>query len=184
MPRPVQWLIDKALADVALEVRIQTGEGLTDGAVQAIARTAVQSVLRLLPEITQLPRSSPDTGHGLSDPLDPDLGGLRTGAVDDDSNLIDTRFVIMLGQVHTALVGAANVALGESRMGYVLQLDGRINQTEEHVRFAYLMEPDGAASVIAEIIALSIRAGVMPSAQLSRSVTEQLNRRIQEGPTP
>lgn len=81
------------------------------------------------------------------------IGGSAFGRNDA---IIDTKAAVLLGEVHVALVGAARPTGVESVVG--LELSGRVNHSSEQHEVLYLMNADGAAAIVSELVGLASRA--------------------------
>lgn len=105
-------------------------------------------------------------GPGPTDPRrgdDPDsIVEKEPGATDpheQDSVLVDTENAVLVGDMWVTALGAGrdNDPTLEPVIG--LQLGGRINKTDEAVRHLYLLNPDGAAALVSEVMGLASRLG-------------------------
>lgn len=81
------------------------------------------------------------------------IGGSAFGRGDA---LIDARRAVLLSDVHVVIVGAARNTGVETVIG--LQLGGRINHSNDQHEALYLMDADGAAGIISELLGLAGRA--------------------------
>lgn len=70
--------------------------------------------------------------------------------------LIDTSGAVLLGGVHVAVVGAGRSTGVETVIA--LELSGRVNHSPELVDHLYLMDADGAAAIISDLVGLAERA--------------------------
>lgn len=98
------------------------------------------------------------------------IGGSAFGQGDA---LIDTTGAILLGAVHVAAVGAARQDGVETVLA--LELDGRVNHTTMQVEHLYLLDADGAAAIISELLGLAGR--------IDHRFLDQLLTRIKNLPT-
>jgi hypothetical protein len=96
---------------------------------------------------------------GVADPRR--LGGdIRDfgGPHDQDAVLIDTTDCVLLD--HTEVCVMDTVRAGErGEQAIFMNLDGRINNRTDRVRVGYVLNTDGAAAIITELLALADRAG-------------------------
>jgi hypothetical protein len=72
------------------------------------------------------------------------------------------RNAVLLDTTNAVLLDASDVCLMETTGGSVvlaMLLEGRINKTPERARNLYLMNEDGAAALVSELIALAHRIG-------------------------
>jgi hypothetical protein len=77
------------------------------------------------------------------------------GPHDADSVVVDATNAVLLDSSTVSLVGSP----GESKPYLAVLLEGRINKTTERARNLYLMNEDGAAALVAELMALAHRIG-------------------------
>jgi hypothetical protein len=76
-----------------------------------------------------------------------------------DSVTVDTSRAVLLDDLWvTAMLGVRDGEVGD-RPNLAVQLGGRINQTADRASVLYLMDEDGAAAIIAELMALISRLG-------------------------
>ncbi|WP_449408037.1 hypothetical protein [Microbacterium maritypicum] len=81
------------------------------------------------------------------------IGGSAFGRGDA---LIDTDKAVLLGNVHVAIIGAARQTGVETVIG--LELSGRVNHSTDEHEHLYLMDADGAAAIISDLLGLAGRA--------------------------
>lgn len=81
------------------------------------------------------------------------IGGSAFGQNDA---IIDTRGAILLGNVHVAVIGAVDPT--GARTMLALELGGRVNKTTTNTETLYLLDTDGAAVLVSEILGLAGRA--------------------------
>lgn len=86
---------------------------------------------------------------------DPIIGGSPHGEGDA---LVDARSAVLLDAVEVVLLDTKRPEDGVSML---LSLAGRINYADDRVTHAYLMNGDGAAGIVAELVMLAHRAGAM-----------------------
>lgn len=89
------------------------------------------------------------------------IGGSAFGRGDA---LIDTRSAVLLEGVDVAVVGAVRKDGVETIIG--LELSGRVNHSTERSDVLYLLDADGAAAIISELLGLAGRADPSFLAQL------------------
>ena len=77
------------------------------------------------------------------------------GPHDADSVIIDSHNAVLLDHSTVSLVGSP----GEPRPYLAVLLEGRVNKTSDRARNLYLMNEDGAAALVTELIALAHRIG-------------------------
>jgi hypothetical protein len=85
----------------------------------------------------------------------PIIGGSPTGRGDA---LLDARAAVLLDAVEVALVDTKRK--GEA-VAMMLTMGGRINYSDERVTHAYLLNGDGAAGIVSELIQLVQRCASM-----------------------
>lgn len=81
------------------------------------------------------------------------IGGSAFGRGD---SLINTEGAVLLGDVHVAVVGALRQNGAETIIA--LQLAGRVNHSTDQHQALYLLDADGAAAIISELLGLAGRA--------------------------
>lgn len=86
---------------------------------------------------------------------DPIIGGSPHGQGDA---LVDARSAVLLEAVEVVLLDTKRP---EDGVTMLLSLAGRINYADDRVTHAYLLNGDGAAGIVAELVALAQRAGAM-----------------------
>ena len=77
------------------------------------------------------------------------------GPHDANSVVIDATDAVLLDSSLVTLVGSP----GDPKPYLAMLLEGRINKTTERARNLYLMNEDGAAALVSELIALAHRIG-------------------------
>jgi hypothetical protein len=100
-----------------------------------------------------------------------DGGPHETGGV-----LLDTRNAILLNDVTVSTVDPEGG--GRGREYFAMLLAGRINQTRDDAQVLFIMNTDGAAAVVTQLLALLVRARVNPGV-LDQYVLD-LRRRLDE----
>ena len=81
------------------------------------------------------------------------------GPYDENAVLVDTRNAVILEGTEVAIVGAVRKGVLDEKPIMSLVMLGRINKTDERVQVLYLMNHDGAAALVTELIGLAARAG-------------------------
>lgn len=77
------------------------------------------------------------------------------GPHDRNSVIVDTSNAVLLDGTTVSLVQTKSSATPV----LALLLEGRINQTPDRARNLYLMDGDGAAAIVSELVALAYRTG-------------------------
>lgn len=90
---------------------------------------------------------------------------------------VDVTRAVLLDQTAVVLVGTATWGQGAGR-AIGLELGGRINKSEARTSVLYLMDEDGAAALVSELIGLAYRAG------MGDRFAELLEERFKAMPTP
>lgn len=103
---------------------------------------------------------------GFTDPRQPGPVSLGREAV-----LLDMSKAVLLDVVIAAMAHLSRDGAPEEN-AVALTLGGRINQTQDYARVLFLFDPEGAASIIAELLALFGRAG--EEALITRLVEQKL----------
>lgn len=85
-----------------------------------------------------------------------DGGPHETGGV-----VLDTRNAILLNDVTVSTVDPEGG--GRGREYFAMLLAGRINQTRDDAQVLFIMNTDGAAAVVTQLLALLARANVSPA---------------------
>lgn len=81
------------------------------------------------------------------------IGGSAFGRGDA---LIDATTAILLADVHVAIVGAGRSTGVETVIA--LELSGRINHSTEQHEALYLLDADGAAAIVSDLLGVAGRA--------------------------
>lgn len=122
------------------------------------------------PVVGDLQRLAQPTGVG--DPRR--LGGSMAGpggSRERGAVLLDLTDVVLLGGMEVCTVD--QVRAGESQGPAIfMTLSGRINKTSDHTQVGYIMDTDGAAALITELLALADRHGVEMLDDVTRRLTE------------
>lgn len=77
------------------------------------------------------------------------------GPRDENAVVIDTTDAVLLDYSETALMGVP----GQESPVLALLMEGRINKTTDRAKNLYLMNEDGAAALVSELVALGYRIG-------------------------
>ena len=120
---------------------------------------------------------------GVPDPRE--LGGGIAGPggpYDRHGVVIDTRNAVLLDGTNVSLVEGRRSQPGApaSELLFALELQGRINRTEDRAQVLYLFGADGLAGIVTELLAVAARAG---APELVGEVLERLEARVKETPT-
>lgn len=99
-----------------------------------------------------------------------DGGSHETGGV-----VLDTRNAILLNDVTVSTVDPEGGGRGKEY--FAMLLAGRINQTNESGQVLFIMNTDGAAAVVTQLLALLARADVSPAIH---TYIADLRRRLDE----
>jgi hypothetical protein len=87
-----------------------------------------------------------------------ELGGDIAGPKDQpfarDTQLVDTRRAVLLGQTDVAMVKDST-----GRDICTILLQGRVNRSQEHSKVLYLTGADGMAALVTELIGVATRMG-------------------------
>lgn len=100
------------------------------------------------------------------------LGGSMTGPGgphDQGGLIIDTTDVVLLDEADVCTVGMVRRGTDQGE-GVYLQLGGQINRTSRRTQVGFVTDTDGAAMLIAELLAIADRHG----ADLLRDLTRRL----------
>lgn len=93
------------------------------------------------------------------------LGGAISGPggpYAENAVVIDTRNAVILEACEVAIVGAVRKGVLDPKPISTLVLRGRINKTDKRVQALYLLNEDGAAGIVTQLIGLASRAGWGP----------------------
>lgn len=101
------------------------------------------------------------------------IGGTPQGQGDA---LVDTTRAVLLDG--SSVVQMTNPSDGREIIG--LMLEGRLNRQTERARVLFLLEPDGAAAVVSELVALA-RRGNDKGAEFDRLLADRLQKLHEEG---
>ena len=81
------------------------------------------------------------------------------GPFDENAVVIDTRNAVILEATEVAIVGAIRHGVLDPKPITALVLRGRINKTSERVQALYLLNEDGAAGIVTELVDVAACAG-------------------------
>ena len=73
--------------------------------------------------------------------------------------MIDATDAVLIDGCEVALIGAVRDGTLDEMPSLFVIMRGRINKTSERSQIGYLMNEDGAAALVTEIMALATRAG-------------------------
>lgn len=113
-----------------------------------------------------------------SDPRN--LGGSISGPggpYDEDSVFIDTTNAVLLEACEVAIFGAVRQGVLDDKPICALVMRGRVNKTPDQVQVLFMMNEDGAAALVTQIIGLQSRAG------WSEEFLERVRERMADMPT-
>lgn len=97
-----------------------------------------------------------------------DVRGQVMGAIigDGPDVLLDAERAVLLQGLEVCLVNAAKRLVDNTQRGapetevmLAMRLDGRVNKSKEQASILFLMDADGAAAVVTELVALAARIG-------------------------
>lgn len=100
-----------------------------------------------------------------------DGGAHETGGV-----ILDTRNAVLLQDVTVSTVDPSSGGRGKEY--FAMLLAGRVNQTQDNAEVLFIMNTDGAAAVVTELLALLVRARVTPG--VIDQYVQDLRRRLDE----
>jgi hypothetical protein len=120
--------------------------------------------------------------HGASDPRGSrgDIAG-PGGPFDRDAVVVDTTNAVILDYSTVSTVEA--VRGGETETVIALMLEGRVNRSTDRTRVLYLMNGDGAAAIVTELLGIAKRAERGGDSQLADEFRGRLGERWDEMPT-
>ncbi len=81
------------------------------------------------------------------------------GPYDENAVVLDTNRAVLLESCEVAVLGGIRGGVLDEKPITGLVLHGRINKTDERVQALYLMNEDGAAGIVTELIGVASRAG-------------------------
>ena len=121
----------------------------------------------------------------LHDPTDPrrpggDIAG-PGGPYNRDSVVVDTTNAVLLDGT---TVSTVETHLGDEReVAFAMMLEGRVNKTQNRSRVLYLINADGAAAIVTELLGLAKRAERLGDPTLADELRQRLGERWEEMPT-
>lgn len=98
------------------------------------------------------------------------------GPYDKDAVVIDTGNAVLLDGAVVAIVGGVRDGVLDDKPIAALTLQGRVNRTTDRVQVLFLMNEDGAAGIITELI------GVMSRGGWGQEFRDLLQKRMKEMP--
>lgn len=105
------------------------------------------------------------------------------GPYDEDAVVVDMTNAVLLDYSTVSLVGLVRAG-GENETGVVLMLEGRVNKTRDRrTRVLYVMNGDGAAAIVTELLGIAKRAERGGDGQLAAELRQRLGERWDEMPT-
>lgn len=121
--------------------------------------------------------------HGARDPRGRhgDIAG-PGGPYDEHAVVVDTTNAVILDYSTVSLIGFVRGGK-EDETGVGLMLEGRINRTQDRTRVLYLMNGDGAAAIVTELLGVAKRAERGGDGQLAAELRQRLGERWDEMPT-
>lgn len=96
------------------------------------------------------------------------------GAHDLGAVVLDTSRAVLLGAVNVCSVDGRDDAVA-------MLLSGRINRSTDHADVLFLMDSDGLAAILTEVVALMGRAGDPRAAELRRLIGERFTALDRQG---
>lgn len=114
-------------------------------------------------------------------PLGGDIAG-PGGPYDRDAVVVDTTNAVIMDYSEVSIVhlGRRN---GPSEAAVALRLDGRINRTADRTRVLYILNGDGVAALITELLGVVKRAEKAGAPELANELRSRLGERWDEMPT-
>jgi len=73
--------------------------------------------------------------------------------------VLDTSKAVLLDGMEVCLVGPPRDATSEQDLMLAMRLDGRVNRTDDRASIMFLLNEDGAAAIISELLDLATRIG-------------------------
>lgn len=111
--------------------------------------------------------------NGLTDPRQ--LGGTMVDAADDPHSrgtvFLDLTDAVLLGHVDVCTVDTVRAGELGGQVAF-MTLSGRVNKTRDQVQVGFVLDPDGAAAIITELLALADRFGPELLDDTTRRLTE------------
>lgn len=81
------------------------------------------------------------------------------GPYDENAVVIDVRNAVILDGSGVAIVGGVRDGVLDDKPIAALTLQGRVNKTTDRVQILFLMNEDGAAGIITQLIGVMSRGG-------------------------
>jgi hypothetical protein len=103
------------------------------------------------------------------------------GPYERDGVIIDTTDAVLLdfSTVSTVELHRPN----ESEVGFAMMLEGRVNKSSDRSRVVYLLNADGAAALVTELLGLAKRAENIGDRRLADKLRKRLGERWDEMPS-
>jgi hypothetical protein len=103
------------------------------------------------------------------------------GPYDRHGVVVDTSDAVLLDGSQVALIEARRSAPGAppSELAFALELQGRVNRTQDRANVLYVLNADGLAALVTELLAVATRAG---ATDLLTEVLERVQKRWEEVP--
>lgn len=98
------------------------------------------------------------------------------GPYDKDAVLIDMRNAVILDACEVAIVGGVRDGILDDKPIAAVVLRGRVNKTSDRVQILFLMNEDGAAGIITQLV------GVMSRGGWGQEFKDRLQERMKEMP--
>jgi hypothetical protein len=99
------------------------------------------------------------------------------GPYDENAVVVDTERAVILEAVEVAVVGGVRHGVLDPKPITALVLRGRINKTTERVQMLFLLNEDGAAGIVTELVGVASRAG------WGKEFLDRVTARMEEMPT-
>jgi hypothetical protein len=84
------------------------------------------------------------------------------GSYDENQTVVDVSKAVLLDACEVAIVGGVRHGVLDPKPITALLLAGRINKTEERAHILFLLDEDGAAAIVTELIGVAHRSGWGP----------------------
>jgi len=124
--------------------------------------------------------------HDRTDPRRPggDIAG-PGGPYDRDAVVVDTSDAVLLdySTVSTVELQRRSGPGPASEVAFALMLEGRVNKTRDRTRVLYLINADGVAALVTELLGLAKRAENLGDPALADELRRRLGERWDEMPT-
>lgn len=102
---------------------------------------------------------------------------------DESDVLLDTERAVLLDGMEVCMVGTMAGVVDARQRGeqvsirLAMRLDGRVNKSTDRASVLFLMDEDGAAAIVTELVALASRMGP----EFAERFQERLNTLAEEG---